>query len=39
MKAFSDTKLDFIDTLLSAYKKAGNFEIVSYDDDETDQIY
>lgn len=31
MKAFSDTKLDFIDTLLSAYKKVRNFEIVSYD--------
>jgi len=31
LKTYSDTKLDFIDTLLYGYHKVRNFEIVSYD--------
>ncbi|MBA7557048.1 hypothetical protein ES705_49777 [subsurface metagenome] len=31
LKAYSDTNLDFIDTLLYAYHKVRDFKIVSYD--------
>lgn len=31
LKAYSDTNIDFIDTLLYAYHKVKDFEIVSYD--------
>ena len=31
LKAYSDTNLDFMDTLLYAYHKVRDFEIVSYD--------
>lgn len=31
LKAYSDTNLDFIDTILFAYYKVRDFEIVSYD--------